>query len=401
MTYLYEVMLITSAHCPKDVYKLFHHLMYPKKTTHLYSLLTFRGLKFWRNLIPDWFPQDRIPYFPNMVKTLFTDFLGGGALIERHTDNFPSEIPEWIHENTPYCCLYGDLNMTSVETFLLSTFWGQYATRLVAYSYKMIREKYENETSEPGSCDYQFHDFSMRGLWSDIYSEIWLDYHKSTDNLEAIRKYKERHPEANPPLVPATEHSVSSAYGEGEGEYEYFERIVFDLYPTGIISIVADTYDYFNFIDKIVPSFKERILKRDGKVVIRADSGNIVEITLESIKILDKHFGHTINSKGYKVLNEKIGFIYGDDISLKVADEILRRLKDMGYASSNVVLWVGAYAFNCMTIDTFGLAFKLSAIKKEGSDEWIGVQTDLGEASFKGIPTLYIDEDKCLRLKDD
>jgi nicotinamide phosphoribosyltransferase len=60
-------------------------------------------------------------------------------------------------------------------------------------------------------------------------------------------------------------------------EEETYSRIL-DIYPSGIVSIVSDTWDYFKVLTETLPSMKDRIMAREGKVVIRPDSGDPVEI---------------------------------------------------------------------------------------------------------------------------
>lgn len=61
-------------------------------------------------------------------------------------------------------------------------------------------------------------------------------------------------------------------------EYAYVKKLITEIYPTGIVSIVADSYDFWGFVKYILPALKHEILNRDGKVVIRGDSGNPVDI---------------------------------------------------------------------------------------------------------------------------
>ena len=69
-------------------------------------------------------------------------------------------------------------------------------------------------------------------------------------------------------------------------------------------------------------------------------------------------FGGTVNSKGYKVLDPHVGCIYGDSVTLEIADEVCRRLASKGFASSNIVFGIGSYTYNYNTRDTFGFALK-------------------------------------------
>lgn len=165
---------------------------------------------------------------------------------------------------------------------------------------------------------------------------------------------------------------------KAQGEYKYFEHLL-DLYPTGILSIVSDTWDLWKVLTDYLPRLKAKILARDGKLVIRPDSGNPVDILCGRgsanltpseekgvIQLLWEVFGGTVNSKGYKVLDPHIGAIYGDSITYDRAKAIFRRLERKGYASSNVVLGIGSYTYQYVTRDTYGFAMKATQVKVNG-----------------------------------
>jgi nicotinamide phosphoribosyltransferase len=153
-------------------------------------------------------------------------------------------------------------------------------------------------------------------------------------------------------------------------------------FTTGIISYVSDTYDLWAVCSKILPRIKDKIMARNGKLVIRPDSGDPVDILCgkewsslgyngygDSIKpnnneakgvveLLWDVFGGTVNEKGYKVLDPHIGVIYGDSITLDRAEQICKRLEAKGFASTNVVLGIGSYTYNYNTRDSLGIAVK-------------------------------------------
>lgn len=173
---------------------------------------------------------------------------------------------------------------------------------------------------------------------------------------------------------------------KGIAEYQVFKRLL-NTYPTGILSVVSDTFDLFKVITEYLPRLKDEILERDGKLVIRPDSGNPADIicgmnTAEIheyetpnvnhpswkgvIELLWDVFGGTINEQGFKVLDPHIGAIYGDSITLDRADEICRRLASKGFASTNIVLGVGSFTYQYNTRDTFGFAMKATYVEIEG-----------------------------------
>jgi nicotinamide phosphoribosyltransferase len=161
-------------------------------------------------------------------------------------------------------------------------------------------------------------------------------------------------------------------------------------YPTGILSVVSDTWDLWRVCTEYVSELKEEILARkDGKLVIRPDSGDPVDILcgdisqyryeLEEgeerlngpkekgvIELLWDVFGGTVNEQGYKVLDPHIGAIYGDSITIERANEICRRLEAKGFASTNVVLGIGSFTYQYNTRDTFGFAMKATYVVVDG-----------------------------------
>jgi nicotinamide phosphoribosyltransferase len=274
-----------------------------------------------------------------------------------------------------------------LETLLSACLWQAITSATIAYEYKKLLTKYCLETDEKNIefVQWQGHDFSMRGM-SSVESAIFsgmghLTSFTGTDTIPAIYQLETSYKAEGliGASVPATEHSVM-CMGTKESEIETFRRLL-NLYPTGILSVVSDTWDLWKVCTEYLPQLKEEILARDGKLVIRPDSGDPVDIicgTLtpydsstgedyhKSYKIREKGviellwdvFGGTINEQEYKVLDSHIGAIYGDSITLERAVQICERLKAKGFASTNIVLGIGSYTYQYNTRDTFGFAMK-------------------------------------------
>jgi len=179
-------------------------------------------------------------------------------------------------------------------------------------------------------------------------------------------------------------------------EYQFFKEMI-EEFPEGILSLVSDTFDLFTVITEIVPRLKDEIMARDGKLVIRPDSGDPVDIicglnsnptVIESelsgdifvgvgseppeykgvIEILWDIFGGTTNEQGYKVLDSHIGAIYGDSINLDRQIQIYERLESKGFACTNIVLGIGSFTYQFNTRDTFGYAVKGSWFVADGKE---------------------------------
>jgi nicotinamide phosphoribosyltransferase len=306
-----------------------------------------------------------------------------------------------------------------LETLLSCELWQPSTSATTAKLYRRIGEEWAKKTSSvPEFVDFQFHDFSMRGMpgvdAASASGAAHLLSFKGTDTLPAIdwlEKYygADCEKEFIGGGVAATEHSVM-CMGMKDGEFETFKRLITEVYPHGIISIVSDTWDFWTVIrpiSGILANLKKEVLAREGKVVIRPDSGDPVKIitgykvaptpyltvndapidrlieagfdayqTMNgnvydfdrkqlmqeevsgAIELLYETFGGVKNEKGYIELDPHIGLIYGDSITPDRAERIFARLAAKGFASTNVVLGIGSYTYQYVTRDTYGWAMK-------------------------------------------
>lgn len=295
------------------------------------------------------------------------------------------------------------------ETLLSTTLWMPCNSATIAKQYRKILDKYAKETSSvPEFVDWQGHDFSMRGMAgleaAVMSSAAHLLSFTGTDTIPTI-DFLEDYYNANSDIdlvggsVAATEHSVM-CMGTNLGEQNTFKRLITEVYPNGIVSIVSDTWDLWKVLTEYLPNLKNEVLARDGKVVIRPDSGNPVDIICGNpngksaeekkgvIELLWEIFGGTTNAKGYKELDAHIGAIYGDSITLERATQICERLKQKGYTSTNVVLGIGSFTYQYNTRDTFGFAMKATygEVNGEGREIYKDPITDDGtKKSAKGL----------------
>jgi len=272
-----------------------------------------------------------------------------------------------------------------LETIISNLLWKPMTSATIAHTYRKVLTKWQEKTDvERGwFIDWQGHDFSMRGMDSieaTISSGLGhLTSFSGTDSLPTLYGARKFYGEDGfvGGSVNATEHSVMCA-GSKDDEVETFRRLL-KTYPTGILSIVSDTWDLWKVCTEHVVTLKEEILARDGKLVIRPDSGDPVDILCGSestlhtgspegkgvIELLWDVFGGTTNEQGYKVLDSHIGAIYGDSITIDRANEICARLESKGFASTNVVLGIGSFTYQYNTRDTFGFAMKATYVELE------------------------------------
>lgn len=377
-----------------------------------------------------------------------------------------------------------------LETTISDLTWKPMTNATIAGEYKAMLLHYAERTGcAPAGVLFQAHDFSARGmsgpedaarsgfghlahfLGTDTLGSVLyaMDYYGAKDFVAAS--------------VPATEHAVATSnilkierevidnYSETLIErlpqYEprliAEQRFMLDLitrkFPTGIVSYVADSFDFWAVLTEILPALKDVIMARQsngvtpGKLVIRPDSGDPVqvicgmspvcgedgkaidfdsvgelvrhyqqqgipddkdcvkikgqffsytrsELCLEvgveeipyaivagAVRTLWKTFGGITTEKGFKLLDEHIGLIYGDSITPQRCLAILERLEEMGFASANVVFGVGSYTYQCNTRDTFGFAVKATytEVNGKGISTFKDPKTDSKKKSAKGL----------------
>jgi nicotinamide phosphoribosyltransferase len=302
------------------------------------------------------------------------------------------------------------------ETVLSTVIWLPCTAATIAKKYREILTNYADKTSiTPEFVQWQGHDFSMRGMAGieagTLASAGHLLSFTGTDTLPAIDFLEEYYnadsdKELIAGSVAATEHSVM-CMGTTSGEFDTYKRLITEIYPSGIVSIVSDTWDLWKVLTEIIPVLKNEILARDGKVVIRPDSGDPADILCGNpngkseaerkgvVELLWDIFGGTLNSKGYKELVPQIGAIYGDSITLKRAEDICRRLMEKGFATTNIVLGIGSYTYQYNTRDTFGFAMKATygEVNGEGRAIFKDPITDDGtKKSAKGLMKVVLNK---------
>lgn len=399
-----------------DFYKADHRRQYPEGTEMVYSNFTprksrlaendklvFFGLQYFvkEYLIKQWnegffnVPKEKViaDYKRRMDNALGKDSIPVEHIAELHDLGYLPLIVKGLPEGTivspkiPVVTVYNTKPkffwLTNyLESLMSAILWKPATSATTAFQYRKRFNEYARSTVSDNNIDFvywQGHDFSFRGM-SGIEDACMsaaghlLSFY-GTDSVPAI-DFHEIYYNANSDKeliggsVPATEHSVM-CMGTKDNEIATFDRLITKIYPGGIVSIVSDTWDFWKVITEFLPELKSKILARNGKVVIRPDSGDPVKIiigdkdaTLGSpefkgaIECMWETFGGTITDKGFKLLDSHIGLIYGDSITLQRQKDILEGLKAKGFASFNVVLGIGSYTYEYVTRDTYGFAMK-------------------------------------------
>ena len=432
-----------------DGYKVDHRRQYPEGTTLVYSNWTprksrvadveevvFFGLQYFikryilESFERDFFQQPKERVVQQYARRI-NNYLGPNQVGDQHIEALHDlgyipmvfkALPEGasVPMRVPMFTMYNTLPeffwLTNYfETLLSAVVWMPCNSATMARQYRKILDHYAHETSTALEfVDWQAHDFSMRGMGGIDSAMSSAAGHllsfTGTDTIPAI-DFLETWYNANSDTelvggsVPATEHSVM-CMGTTEGEFETFRRLICEVYPTGIVSIVSDTWDLWKVLTDYLPRLRSEIAARPGKVVIRPDSGDPVDILCGNpngrneqerkgvVELLWDVFGGHTNHKGYRELAPCIGTIYGDSITLERARQICERLKNKGFASTNVVLGVGSFTYQYNTRDTFGFAMKATygEVAGEGRAIFKDPVTDDGtKKSAKGLMKITLE----------
>lgn len=325
-----------------------------------------------------------------------------------------------------------------LETFISAELWKSMTVATIIAEYrKLVNDFARKTTGSTAGTEFQLHDFSYRGMSGTEDAAncgtAFLLSSCGTDNIPALH-YIEKYYNADVTKefigtsVPASEHSLASAGIAAHGELQTIRRWVTEDYPTGIVSVIADTENFFRVVTEYAHALHDDIVNRKpnelglAKVVFRPDSGNPVHIVagyridpvnytsreavyskydnlvstistevvviqdryfilkqdsldgrvncqkeiteaeaIGAVECLAREFGTTLSPKGYKLLHERVGLIYGDSITLERAKEIFVRLEEKGYASTNVVFGIGSFTCQYLTRDSIGFAVKATA----------------------------------------
>lgn len=403
-----------------DGYKTGHHQQYPKGTEEVYSNWTPRSntyaplgcdkvVSFGQQYVFEWlhdYFQDHFFSKPkaqvcNELKEELSLYLGTDYDVTHYEElhdlqylpikvkslpegvEVPIRVPMVTVVNTDKK-FYWITNF--LETILSTMLWQPMTSASIALRYKRIFKDWTKKTDKDNMAfiEFQGHDFSMRGmggLQSAIssgmgHAAVFL----GSDTLPVISCLRKYYKAKGFVVgsVNATEHSVMCA-GTKDDEIGTF-RALMKTYPTGILSVVSDTWDLWKVLTEYLPQLKEEVLTRDGKLVIRPDSGDPVDIICGESRKIGSHsakdkgvvellwniFGGTVNKQGFKVLDTHIGAIYGDSITTERAENICKRLSEKGFASTNVVLGIGSFTYQYNTRDTFGFAMKATSVVVNG-----------------------------------
>lgn len=421
-----------------DSYKISHHLQYPDGATELFSYIESRGGKYAETVF---FGLQYILQ-QYLSKPITTEQLaeardiitmhGLGAsfnlegwqyIIDQYGGYFPVTIravPEGTVVPTKNVLMTISCSdpkafwcVSYLETLLLRV-WYPITVATKSFNIKRVILEAAKQTSDeptdnlfaltaetgiPQSHLFRFHDFGKRGVSSYESASIGGAAHLvnffGTDTLSALLLVRHHY---NEPCagysIDASEHSTMTALGP-DGELVQFEKMIKQFGGRAIFACVSDGFDIYNAIrNGWGGKLKQQVIDMNAMLVVRPDSGDPIEMPIECVQMLDEAFGHTINSKGYKVLNH-VRVIQGDGIDEDDVVAIYKRLTELGYAADNLAIGMGGGLLQKVNRDTLKFACKNSWMRINGQSQNVYKDpvTDKGKKSKKGRMTLVRDRD--------
>ena len=403
-----------------DSYKVTHWKQYPPETQTVYSYYESRGGD-WQNVVFFGLQYYLKRYLEGQVVTrakideaeaiadlhfgrkgLFNramwEYIGknhGGCLpIEIKAVPEGSVIPGhnvlMTVENTDPACF----PLTNYLETILTQIWYGCTVATQSREMKFLLAKYLKRTGGVEGIDFKLHDFGFRGVSSvetaGMGGAAHLINFKGTDTLAGVLMAREYYHEPMAGFsIPAAEHSTITAWGRMD-EVKALANML-QQYPTGLVAVVSDSYDIYEACARIWGSeLKDKVLARDGTLVIRPDSGDPVEVLCKGEKnvltLLGQRFGYTTNEQGFKVLNPKVRIIQGDGIDFKSLDAILYAMQQTGWSAENIAFGSGGGLLQKLNRDTLRFAFKCAATARGGHEYPVykSPVTDKGKRSKSG-----------------
>jgi nicotinamide phosphoribosyltransferase len=398
-----------------DSYKFSHFNLYPPGTEVVYSYIESRGGKFDRTLffgLQIWLKNLR-PITQEDIDEAAVFCQGHGEpfnregweyILHQYSGRLPLKIravPEGLviptHnvlvtvENTDPRCFW----LTSfIETALLRAVWYPTTVSTVSWHAKQLILAALTKSSEDpqGQIGFRLHDFSARGVSSRETAAIGGAAHlvnfMGTDTVSGVlaanRYYKAGMAGQS---IPATEHSVTSAWGR-DNETAFYKHVLNQYAtPGAMVASVSDTYDLWHVVNNVWGgTLKEQIEQSGATLVVRPDSGNPLVIPTQVITALGERFGHTTNRLGFKLLPNCTRAIQGDGITIDSIPVIFDNLLAAGWSAENLTLGMGGGLSQQVNRDTLQFAQKASAIRI--NNEWKEIYkdpvTDAGKRSKRG-----------------
>jgi nicotinamide phosphoribosyltransferase len=374
-----------------DSYKMSMWKQYPADTTHISSYIEARGGEpssvffglqaFIKEYMMNPITQSDIDFAEKVITAHGEPFNREGweIIVNEYGGMLPVEI-EAVPEGTfmPTRNVQVQIVNTDprlywltsyLETAMLRGVWYSSTVATLSRKMKRIIASALHKTSDVPVNDqlhFKLHDFGSRGVSSSESAVLGGMAHlvnfMGTDTFEGVIGAMQYYgADVSGYSIPASEHSTITSWGE-EGEVEAFKNMIEQFAGEGkIYSCVSDSYDIYRASNELWPSLKEQIVSKGGTLVVRPDSGDPLTMPVEVIKILMDKFGHTINSKGYKVLPPYVRVIQGDGIDTSSLPVIIENMISEGLSLDNLAFGMGGGLLQKVDRDTLKYAMKASA----------------------------------------
>lgn len=390
-----------------DSYKHSHHLQLPPETQYVSSyiearaaageahrIVQFVGLQpFLRDYLARPITRADIEEAEELIVPhgLIFNREGWDYILNEHDGWLPVEItalPEGVvvPRGTPLVQLRNtDPNvpwLTSfLETAMLRSIWYPSTVATAGFVTKaIIYNALKRSSDDPeGQITFKLHDFGARGVSSSESAALGGMAHlinfEGTDTLEGIVAARNYYNADFMPgySIPASEHSTMTAWGR-EGEATAYRNML-EQFDGGMFSIVSDSYDLMHAVKNIYcGTLKDQISDLNGTLVVRPDSGDPVATPLKVVQALWETFGGTVNSKGYRVLNDKVRVIQGDGMDQYKIAALLSSMLGAGFSIDNITFGMGGGLLQAHTRDDLRFAMKANAISD--GKEWRDIFKD-------------------------
>ena len=416
-----------------DSYKTSHWKQYPKGTSKVYSYLESRGGKFNNTMFYglQYFIKQ---YLSGQVVTeekiqrakKFWDAhlgpnhfneAGWRHILDKHNGHLPVRIkavPEGTVVKTGNVLVTVENTdpevpwLTNFLESILLQVWYPTTVGTLSREVKKNLINYLKKTTSynaeeiSGVVAFMLHDFGFRGVSSVESSGLGGSSHiinfMGTDTVSAILFAQEFYNTENPLAfsIPASEHSTITSWGE-PFEVKAMENML-DSYPTGLVACVSDSFDIIRACrDYWGTALRDKILSRDGRLVIRPDSGDPVQTLKQIFHILWDKFGGTTNDKGFKVLDPHVRVIQGDGVNFESISDICEMMIEEGFSIENIAFGMGGALLQKVDRDTQKFAFKCSSITINGEEA--EVRKNPIEINEKGERVQSFKKSKAGRLK--
>ena len=299
----------------------------------------------------------------------------------------------------------------ALESLISAEMWHPMLAATVGYTYRQIVNEFYDKTCDDnlpkaralGAFDFRGEECLQSAVKAGAGWCLSFLNTATVPTIPYLEKYYNCDCTKEPVAFgsPSTEHAVMcSNYAVDGNEEALIKRLLTEVYANTSFSCVCDSYDYWNVVDNILPRLKKEIMEHNGCLLVRGDSGDCVKVVTDTVFKLWEHFGGTVNSKGYKVLDPHVKAIYGDSITIQRCRRIYEILEENGFACSNVALGVGSFSFQCVeedgilkpfTRDTFSSCIKATYCEIDGKPYPIFKNPKDGgfKKSQKGCCTVY------------